>query len=172
MVRLFLKLWDSFMSTRYLCKEPNYYRRPISESRCFRDSTILLICSLIAGSFTAFRFWIVMPRMSRLYLVLALVGMLSVWGRAVADHARMRRRLGHAPQLPATSDDELLKEAVGGANFGPGPLYGVVLLLIFGWAFTLAHFSSTLATQGPGTERVAAGDSATARANLGHRSGK
>jgi hypothetical protein len=171
MMKLFLVLRDNFRFTGNLHKEAKYYERPISKSPYFRGGTVTLICALITGGFTAFRFWAAMPEQSRLYLVVALLCMLGVWGRTVADHARMRKRLRDAPPLPATSD-ELLREAAGGANFGPSVLYFVALFLIFGWAFTLAHFTSTLATQCPGTERVAAGDSTTARANLGHRSGK
>ena len=64
--------------------------------------------------------------------------------RAISNHAKMQKRLVDADLSGLPGD--LLKEVAGESNFGLSLLGSVVLILIFAWAFTIAHYQSILAS--------------------------
>lgn len=131
----------AFTTTRN--KEAHYYERPITRSRYFRGYTTNMACAELIGTFIGWRYWVDLPWMSQLFLVVTLLCLIGAWVRAIANHAKIRKRLEGVDLSGLPS--ELLKEAAGESNFGLSLLSSIVLILIFAWAFTIAHYQSILA---------------------------
>lgn len=136
-----LRKYFAFTTTRN--KEARYYEQPVSRSRYFRSYTTTMACAEAIGAYIGWRYWSTLLWMSRLFLVVALISLVGAWARAIANHAKMRKRLAgiDLSGLPG----ELLKDVAGESNFGLSLLGSVVLILIFAWAFTIAHYQSILA---------------------------
>lgn len=145
MVNLLLRARDNFVFTGSRHQESEYYKLSLAQSQYFRRGTVVLGLTLILGAFTVFRYWAALPWVSRVCLLAALLWVIGVWGRTIADHTRVRNRLANAESLPITSG-ELLREAAGGATLGPWLTYAVALFLIIGWLVTIAHLESILAS--------------------------
>jgi len=142
MVNIFSALRKYFAFTTTLNKEAHYYEQPISRSRYFRGYTTTMACAEAIGTFVGWRYWVDLPWMSQLFLVVTLLGLIGAWVRAIANHAKIRKRLEGVDLSGLPS--ELLKEAAGESNFALSLLSSVVLILIFAWAFTIAHYQSIL----------------------------
>jgi len=138
---------ESFVFTGNFNKESGYYELPISDSPCFRRNTVILVLALIAGVSTLMLYWDILPRLSRFFLIVALLWTVGVWVRTIANHSQIQKRLWNSSSSQPTSG-ELLKEAAGEANAGTTFLFSVVLFLILGWLITLAHFQHVLSSCG------------------------
>jgi hypothetical protein len=143
MVNIFSALRKYFAFTTTLNEEAHYYEQPISRSRYFRGYTTNMACAEVIGMYVVCRYWVALPWISRLFLVVTLMSLIGAWVRAIANHAKIRKRLANVDLSGLPS--ELLKEAAGESNFGLSLLAGVVLILIFAWAFTIAHYQTILA---------------------------
>lgn len=149
MVNIIPALRKYFAFTTTLNKEAQYYEQPISKSRYFRGYTTNMILAEIVGAYVCARYWSALPWISLLFLVVGMASLLGAWGRAIANHARMRKHLADTELSDLSS--ELLKESAGETNFGLSLLASIVLTLIFALAFTVAHYEALLARvrQGP-----------------------
>ena len=143
MVKILSVLSEYFAFTTTRNREAHYYEQSIFKSRYFRGYTTTMACTEIVGIYMCGRYWSAMPWMSQLFLVLALLSLIGAWGRAISNHARMRKTLESIDLSGLPS--ELLKEAAGESNFGLALLGSVVLMLIFALAFTIARLEFIIA---------------------------
>ncbi len=138
MVSIIALLREHFAFTTTRNKEVHYYERPIFQSTYFRSFTTAIVCAEIIGTYLCARYWSALPWMSRLFLIVTLLSLVGAWVRAIANHRKMRERFGGLDLTGLPS--ELLKEAAGETNFGLALLSSITLILIFAWAFTIAHY--------------------------------
>lgn len=117
--------------------DDSYFTQPIHESTYFRGLTALMALSIGFGLYTTVRFWRLFPSFVKSCLVIALLGVFTIWARGILTQRRFRALL--ADTKPDTRLKDLVRLSADLHYYGQSKLYAIALILFTAILITVVH---------------------------------